>query len=83
MIPTFEITGGFVLAEKISTRFGKVGKGDIVLIRSPEDPRKIVTKRVVGMEGDSFAYSLDRGSDDVFETIVVSIMTIVNQVLFF
>ncbi|XP_074358408.1 mitochondrial ATP-independent inner membrane protease subunit 1a-like isoform X1 [Apium graveolens] len=56
MIPTFEITGGFVLAEKISTRFSKVGKGDIVLIRSPEDPRKIVTKRVVGMEGDSVSW---------------------------
>ncbi|XP_074359168.1 mitochondrial ATP-independent inner membrane protease subunit 1a-like [Apium graveolens] len=71
MIPTLKITGGFVLAEKISTRFGKVGKGDIVLIRSPEDPRKIVTKRVVGMEGDNVDYSVNRDSGDVFEKIAV------------
>lgn len=60
-----------------------MGKGDIVLIRSPEDPRKIVTKRVVGMEGDSVDYSVNGDSDGVFETIVVRIFTIVNQVLFF
>ncbi|KAL8091002.1 hypothetical protein AgCh_040185 [Apium graveolens] len=83
MIPTFKITGGFVLAEKISTRFGKVGKGDIVLIRSPEDPRKIVTKRVVGMEGDSVDYSVNRDSGDVFEKIAVRFMSFANQFVVF
>ena len=39
-MPTFEISCGFALAERIYTRFGNVGKGDIVLIRSPEDSIK-------------------------------------------
>ncbi|WOH12000.1 hypothetical protein DCAR_0831496 [Daucus carota subsp. sativus] len=71
MLPTFNISGDYVLAEKISTRLGKVGRNDIVLIRSPEDPRKIVTKRIVGVEGDDVRYSLNPERDDTFETIVV------------
>lgn len=71
MLPTFNISGDFVLAEKISTRFGKVGRNDIVLIRSPEDPKKIVTKRIVGIEGDNVTYSINPESDDSFKTIVV------------
>ncbi|KAL8103480.1 mitochondrial ATP-independent inner membrane protease subunit 1a-like [Apium graveolens] len=71
MLPTFNISGDFVLAEKISPRFGKVCLNDVVLIRSPEDPRKIVTKRIVGMEGDNVTYSINPESDDSFKTVVV------------
>lgn len=71
MLPTFNISGDFVLAEKISPWFGKVGRNDIVLIRSPEDPKKIVTKRVVGMEGDNVTYSINPESEDTVKTIVV------------
>ncbi|KAK1378479.1 Mitochondrial inner membrane protease subunit 1 [Heracleum sosnowskyi] len=71
MLPTINIYGDVVLAEKISPRFGKVGKNDIVLIRSPEDPRKVVTKRIVGIEGDSITYNIKPESDDTFKTIVV------------
>lgn len=71
MLPTINASGDFVLAEKISPRFGKLGRNDIVLIRSPENPRKVVTKRVVGMEGDSVTYNINPENDDTSKTIVV------------
>uniref|UniRef100_A0A7N0SWG0 Peptidase S26 domain-containing protein n=1 Tax=Kalanchoe fedtschenkoi TaxID=63787 RepID=A0A7N0SWG0_KALFE len=51
MLPTINLTGDYVLAEKISARLGTVRPGDIVLIRSPQNPRNIVTKRVTAVEG--------------------------------
>ncbi|KAL6999702.1 hypothetical protein U1Q18_000858, partial [Sarracenia purpurea var. burkii] len=48
-----------VLAESASTRLGKVGFGDVVFVRSPKNPRKIVTKSIVGMEGDTVAFLVD------------------------
>ncbi|KAK9089420.1 hypothetical protein Scep_028502 [Stephania cephalantha] len=53
MVPTFSLTGDLVLAERLSPRRGTVGKGDIVLVRSPENPRKVITKRVVAVEGEA------------------------------
>ncbi|KAL6991415.1 hypothetical protein U1Q18_009527 [Sarracenia purpurea var. burkii] len=67
MLPTINLTGDLLLAERISKRFGKVGPGDIVLVRSPENPRKIIAKRVKGMEGDTVAYTIS----DRRETVVV------------
>ncbi|KAK2985752.1 hypothetical protein RJ640_025760, partial [Escallonia rubra] len=71
MLPTFSVTGNLVLAERVSTRLGKVGRGDVVLIRSPQNPRKVVTKRLVGMEGDKITYVVDPKNSDRRETIVV------------
>ncbi|TYK13270.1 mitochondrial inner membrane protease subunit 1-like [Cucumis melo var. makuwa] len=71
MIPTLNLTGDFVLAERLSTRFGRVGVGDIVLVRSPENPRKVVGKRLIGMEGDSVTYVVDPKNSDWSETVVV------------
>ncbi|KAF5948693.1 hypothetical protein HYC85_014650 [Camellia sinensis] len=56
MLPTLNLTGDVVLAEYLSTRFGKVGLGDVILVRSPENPTRIVTKRIVGMEGDTGSF---------------------------
>ncbi|KAI3925976.1 hypothetical protein MKW98_028112 [Papaver atlanticum] len=63
MLPTLSITGDLVLTEKISTRLGKVNNGDIVLVRSPENPKKILTKRILGMEGDKVTYLVDPNSE--------------------
>ncbi|GMN43316.1 hypothetical protein TIFTF001_012514 [Ficus carica] len=71
MIPTLPITGNLLLAERISTRFGLVGPGDIVLVRSPQNPRIVATKRLIGVEGDSVTYVVDPGKSDRRETIVV------------
>ncbi|GFP95126.1 mitochondrial inner membrane protease subunit 1 [Phtheirospermum japonicum] len=70
MLPTFK-DGDIVLAEKITSRRGKVGSGDAVLIRSPEDPTKVMTKRVKGVEGDVVSYALDPQSSDELKTVVV------------
>nr|XP_027086277.1 mitochondrial inner membrane protease subunit 1-like isoform X2 [Coffea arabica] len=53
MLPTLNLTGSLVLVERLSIRFGKMASGDVVLIRSPEEPRKVVIKRIVGVEGDA------------------------------
>ncbi|KAG4195889.1 hypothetical protein ERO13_A06G136600v2 [Gossypium hirsutum] len=51
MLPTLGITGNVLLMERISTRTGKLRPGDVVFFRSPENPRRVVCKRLVGMEG--------------------------------
>ncbi|CAK7337980.1 unnamed protein product [Dovyalis caffra] len=71
MLPIFNITGDLALAERISHKFGKVGAGDIVLVTSPLEPRKIVTKRIIGVEGDSVTYVVDPNNSDRTQTIVV------------
>ncbi|KAF5752754.1 hypothetical protein HS088_TW01G00672 [Tripterygium wilfordii] len=71
MLPTLNITPDLLLAERLSPRLGKVGTGDIVIVRSPVAPRKVVTKRVIGVEGDSVTYVVDPNTSDRCETIVV------------
>lgn len=72
MLPTMNLTGDVVLAEHISPRLGHLGTGDIVLVRSPENPRKTVTKRILGMEGDKVTFLVDPNYDSGnYRTIVV------------
>ncbi|KAF7120405.1 hypothetical protein RHSIM_Rhsim13G0192400 [Rhododendron simsii] len=71
MLPSFSLMGDLVLTKRVSTRFGQVGTGDIVLVRSPENPRKVVIKRVKGMEGDSVTYVVDPKNSDARRTVVV------------
>ncbi|KAK9085133.1 hypothetical protein Sjap_025544 [Stephania japonica] len=52
MLPTFSLAGDLVLAER---RRGSLKNGDIVLLRSPENPRKVIAKRVVAMEAEEAA----------------------------
>lgn len=71
MLPTFNITNEFVLFERFSTRHGKAGAGDVVIFRSPENPRKTVTKRIIGTEGDKITYVVEPRVSDRTETVVV------------
>ncbi|KAI3884663.1 hypothetical protein MKX03_037076 [Papaver bracteatum] len=71
MVPTFSLTGDLVLGEKISPRLGKVNNGDIVLVRSPENPKKTINKRILGMEGDSVTYLIDPQNSEKCQTITV------------
>ncbi|KAH9328843.1 hypothetical protein KI387_000951, partial [Taxus chinensis] len=65
MLPTFNISGDVLLADKLSARFGKIKRGDLVLVRSPQNPRKTVCKRVTGMEGDCVDfYKTDDGEQN-------------------
>ncbi|KAF3501871.1 hypothetical protein F2Q69_00045583 [Brassica cretica] len=67
MIPTLHPSGNVVLAERIS----KLSRGDVIVLQSPEDPNKLPTKRVVGLEGDSVSFVVDPGKNDESRTIVV------------
>ncbi|XVF40171.1 hypothetical protein PTKIN_Ptkin01aG0090200 [Pterospermum kingtungense] len=60
-----------LLVERISTTTGKLKPGDVVILQSPESPRKIVCKRLIGMEGDEVTYVVDPKNSDRCETIVV------------
>ncbi|XP_022732805.1 mitochondrial inner membrane protease subunit 1-like isoform X2 [Durio zibethinus] len=57
MLPTLNTTGDVVLVENLSHRIGKLGSGDLVLVRSPLDPKKSITKRIIAMEGDKVTFS--------------------------
>lgn len=52
MLPTFNATGDVVLLEHISTRMDALRAGDVVVARSPTNPRLTVCKRVLGTAGD-------------------------------
>ncbi|RZB81686.1 Protein POLLEN DEFECTIVE IN GUIDANCE 1 isoform B [Glycine soja] len=71
MIPTIDLKSGMFLMEKISPRFGKVARGDIVVLRNPQHPRHFMTKRVVGLEGDSLTRISSPDNSDKSKTIVV------------
>lgn len=71
MLPTLNLTGDVILAEHLSHRFGKIGLGDIVLVRSPTDPTRMVTKRILGLEGHRLSFSADPLLGDSSVSVVV------------
>lgn len=73
MLPTLNLTGDVLLVEKLSPLLGKVGTGDVVLVRSPVNPRKTIVKRIVGMEGDRITFLVDPGRSDRSQSLVVRI----------
>ncbi|XVF87965.1 hypothetical protein PTKIN_Ptkin19aG0010500 [Pterospermum kingtungense] len=71
MFPTLNITGDVVVVGHLSHRLGKVGSGDLVLVRSPLDPTKSLTKRIVAMEGDKVTFFLDPTRNYSSRSVVV------------
>ncbi|XP_057335627.1 mitochondrial inner membrane protease subunit 1 [Microplitis mediator] len=51
MEPTIH-THDVLFTEHISPRFDKLSKGDIIIAKSPTNPREIICKRIGGVEGD-------------------------------
>lgn len=72
MLPAMNLAGDVVAVDKVSVRLGKVGPGDVVLLISPEDPLKLVAKRVHGLEGETVSYFVDPGNSSASKTVVVS-----------
>ncbi|KAL0362602.1 UNVERIFIED_CONTAM: Solanesyl diphosphate synthase 2, chloroplastic [Sesamum calycinum] len=70
MLPTLNLTGDVLLVEKLSPLLGKVGPGDVVLVRSPQNPRKCITKRIVGVEGDTVTFLVDPAHSDRSHSLV-------------
>eukprot|EP00270_Netrium_digitus_P006563 TRINITY_DN19146_c0_g1_i1.p1 TRINITY_DN19146_c0_g1~~TRINITY_DN19146_c0_g1_i1.p1 ORF type:complete len:171 (-),score=23.01 TRINITY_DN19146_c0_g1_i1:87-599(-) len=52
MLPTFNAAGDVVLMEHLSPRFDWLRTGDVVVARSPTNPRLNVCKRIKTFEGD-------------------------------
>lgn len=71
MFPTLNLAGDVLIAERVSHRLGKVGPGDVVLVKSPVDPRKTITKRIVGVEGDRVTFPVDPSKSNRCRTVVV------------
>ncbi|MQL76984.1 hypothetical protein Taro_009396 [Colocasia esculenta] len=73
MLPTLNLSGDVLLVDRVSTHLGKVSIGDVVLLQSPENPKKTVTKRVAGLEGDSVTFSVNpiHGERSKSKTLVV------------
>lgn len=76
MLPTMNLTGDVVAVDRITARWGSVAAGDVVLLLSPENPRKTVAKRITGLEGDAVTYLVDPAKGDESKTVVVRYVSI-------
>lgn len=54
MIPTLATSGELVLEDRLTPRFflDRIQRGDLVILKSPIMPERIVCKRVIGLPGD-------------------------------
>uniref|UniRef100_A0A8C9FQ04 Mitochondrial inner membrane protease subunit n=1 Tax=Pavo cristatus TaxID=9049 RepID=A0A8C9FQ04_PAVCR len=56
MEPTIQ-NSDIVFSESLSRHFYSIRKGDIVIVKSPTDPKSNICKRVIGLEGDKVCTS--------------------------
>lgn len=54
MLPTLADSGEIVIEDRLTYRLnpGSVARGDLITLRSPIDPSRIICKRVLGLPGD-------------------------------
>jgi mitochondrial inner membrane protease subunit 1 len=71
MLPTINMTGDILAVNRVAKRWGQLNTGDVVLMRSPENPRKHIAKRIFGVEGDTVTYLVDPANSDASKTVVV------------
>lgn len=69
-----------LLTEHISPRLGKVGRGDIVIAKSPTNPTQFICKRVVALPGDHLLQTdghlkhvREQGQTDTYPNRIVGI----------
>lgn len=74
MLPTINLTGDVVAVERITPRRGTIEVGDVVILISPENPRKTVAKRVLGLQGDAVTFFVDPTHGNATRTVVVCIV---------
>lgn len=51
MEPTFQ-TGDYILTSRITYKFRKIERGDVVVFKSPKNPDIEYIKRIIGLPGD-------------------------------
>ncbi|XP_043561483.1 mitochondrial inner membrane protease subunit 1 [Chiloscyllium plagiosum] len=64
MEPTIK-TYDIIISEKLSRQFYRIEKGDVIIAKSPNNPKMNICKRVIGLEGDKVCTS---GPLDAFKT---------------
>ncbi|KAI9014799.1 peptidase S24/S26A/S26B/S26C [Gaertneriomyces semiglobifer] len=52
MLPTFNIMGDWVVVEHLSWYTRNYNLGDVVVAISPGNPRRMISKRILGLPGD-------------------------------
>ncbi|KAK0208556.1 signal peptidase I family protein [Desarmillaria ectypa] len=52
MLPTLAVAGDVVIEDRLSLRFTEISRGDLVTVKSPLNPLRIVCKRIIGLPGD-------------------------------
>ncbi len=55
MLPTLAARGDWIIEDRLSVRRDPVtfARGEIITLKSPQDPLQIVCKRIVGLPGDT------------------------------
>lgn len=51
MEPTL-YSNNVLLTDHISTRLGKIHRGDVIIAKNPNVPKQLICKRIVGLPGD-------------------------------
>lgn len=51
MVPTFE-TGQYLIVDQISYRLGSPDRGDVIIFKYPNNPKRFFIKRVIGLPGE-------------------------------
>ncbi|XP_012682421.1 mitochondrial inner membrane protease subunit 1 [Clupea harengus] len=64
MEPTIT-SNDIIFSERLSRHLYRIEKGDIIIAKSPSDPKMNVCKRVIGLEGDKVCTS---SPSDIFKT---------------
>jgi signal peptidase I len=57
MLPTFNDAGDIVVLDRLTTRWNPIKRGDVVVARSPTNPKQTVCKRIRAVEGDTVKMS--------------------------
>ena len=55
MHPTFE-DGNYLIVDEISYRFHAPNRGDVVIFRYPNDPKRLFIKRIIGLPGETVVF---------------------------
>jgi len=52
MSPTFE-SGEYLVVDELSYRFRSPARGEVIIFKFPDDPKKYFIKRIIGLPGDT------------------------------
>ncbi len=56
MLPNFHDSEQ-ILVEKVSLKYREIGRGDVVIVKHPENHSTLLLKRVIGLPGETFEIS--------------------------